>query len=337
MRLLRHHIARTLLALGLATGIGAKAQAPTHDSAPPASFVIPAWAFPTFSPPFVAAATPYDSIVLLHVPASRQAFTLARVKDRFAPPDWFPASHPRMPDIVAHGRKPAVNACGFCHLPDGRGRAENAQLAGLSADYMVRQVSDFRTGVRKGAVEDWAPSKAMHDLSLAVTDAEVAEAARYFARIRATRRVTVVEREGIPRTFQVGGLYARLPSGGTEPIGQRIIEVTEDLERHDLRDPQVGFVAYVPPGSIARGRTLAMAVGTVPVTGCAACHGPSLRGVGAVPAIAGRSPTYLFRQLVGFKTGARSSPAGAPMQLVVSSLSVDDMIAAAAFAGSRRP
>ena len=337
MRFLRYYPALTLVALGFAMSTGAKAQTPSPDAAAPLPFVIPAWAFPTTSSPFVAAKPPYDSVALLHVPASAQAFTLARVKDRFAPPDWFPTAHPRMPDIVAHGRKPAVNACGFCHLPDGRGRAENAQLAGLSADYIVRQMSDFRAGLRKGAIEDWAPSKGMRDLSLAVTEAEVADAARYFARIRAVPRVKVIERANIPLTYEVGGLYARLPSGGTEPIGQRIVELTEDVERHDLRDPTVGFLAYVPPGSIARGRTLATADGTVPVTACAACHGPSLRGAGAVPPIAGRSPSYLFRQLVGFRTGARSSPAGSPMQLVASKLSIDDMIAAVAYAGSRRP
>ena len=36
-----------------------------------------------------------------------------------------------MPDIVAHGKRPDVRACGLCHYPNGKGRQENAGVAGL--------------------------------------------------------------------------------------------------------------------------------------------------------------------------------------------------------------
>jgi cytochrome c553 len=40
---------------------------------------------------------------------------------------------------------------------------------------------------------------------------------------------------------------------------------------------------------------------TVP---CGMCHGPDWRGLGPIPGIAGRSPSYLARQLYDFQRGA---------------------------------
>ena len=41
----------------------------------------------------------------------------------------------------------------------------------------------------------------------------------------------------------------------TEPIAGRLIEVPSDEEQNErLRNPRVGFIAYVPPGSLARGK-----------------------------------------------------------------------------------
>src|SRR5205823_12035086 len=57
-------------------------------------------------------------------------FTLAQIRDGFGPADWFPGDHPAMPEIVAHGRRPDVRACALCHYPNGKGRAENAPIAG---------------------------------------------------------------------------------------------------------------------------------------------------------------------------------------------------------------
>jgi cytochrome c553 len=89
-------------------------------------------------------------------------------------------------------------------------------------------------------------------------------------------------------------------------------------------------------GSVERGRRLAT-TGDGRTLACAGCHGPGLRGVGEVPPIAGRSPTYLMRQLVAFRTGARDTPAAGPMRTVVAQLDVDEMIALAAYVGSVQP
>jgi cytochrome c553 len=56
-----------------------------------------------------------------------------------------------------------------------------------------------------------------------------------------------------------------------------------------------------------------------------------------VPPLAGRSPSYLLRQLLAFNTGTRSSAAGAPMRAVATTLTLADMIAAAAYAGTLTP
>ncbi len=80
-----------------------------------------------------------------------------------------------------------------------------------------------------------------------------------------------------------------------------------------------------------------IAAGAGPAPACATCHGIDLRGVGLVPPIAGRSPTYILRQLLAFRTGARATPAGAAMTPAVADLGLDDMVAVAAYVASRGP
>ena len=293
------------------------------------------WAFPGQSKDLPNAKPPFDTVTPLHVPHSARTFTMAQAKDVNAPPDWYPATHPTMPPSVAQGQKGRVWACGYCHLPDGQGRAENAMLAGLPAAYMERQVAAIRAGTRHGAVTSYGPSIRMHDAADSATVREVREAARYFSRIRAKARYVVVERRTIPATYEAGGLYSERAGADSQPLGQRIIELTDNLERHELRDAAGTFTAYVPPGSIVAGRRIAQGKAADPTT-CATCHGPALRGLALAPPIAGRSPTYLFRQLIGFKTGARGGVASAPMQKAVAGLSVNDMIAVSAYAGSLR-
>jgi cytochrome c553 len=322
----------TLILIGAAP-LGAQAS-PTVTSSPATAAEPPAWAMP-LNPP---APAPFDSVTPRRIPGSRMTYTDQRAHDRFNIPDWYPESHPVMPDVIARGRRPAVWACGYCHLPDGGGRPENAALAGLPAKYIVQQVAAFRSGAR-GA--PWhAPNKPadfMRSVADSATQSEVAVAARYFSRLSLRRRAQVVEAERIPRVRPGVGLYFLAPKGGDEPLGQRLIEVATDAERHELRDARVEYVAYVPPGSIARGRALATRGVPGVVQSCTTCHGPRLRGVGLVPPLAGRSPSYMLRQLLGFAAGARSSPEAAPMRAVAAALRLDDMIAAAAYAGSRAP
>jgi cytochrome c553 len=135
----------------------------------------------------------------------------------------------------------------------------------------------------------------------------------------------------------VGWVYAAIPGALQEPLGERLIEISPDPMRHEHRDDAMPYVAYVPPGSIARGRVMASSGANGLTLACIACHGGQLRGAGFIPAIAGRSPSYLLRQLLAFQTGARTSAAGQPMQAVVARLKITDMIDVAAYAASLPP
>ncbi len=294
---------------------------------------VPLWAFPG-SP---TDSTLADSTRLHRVPNSGARFTLPQVVDRFAPPDWHPSGHPPMPDVVAHGRSPNLFACAYCHLPNGMGRPENATLAGLPEDYIVAQLAAFRSSARRNPSPGWVPGNSMHAVATNATEAEVAAAARYFSGLRFTPRARVIEAARVPRTRQAGFVYALIPGTGTEPIGSRIVKGPRDFERHELRDDGMTYVAYVPPGSIKRGRSIARTGANGLVIACVTCHGATLAGIALVPPLAGRYPTYLVRQLLAFKTGARSTPASQPMQAVVARLSVEDMIAVAAYAATLAP
>jgi cytochrome c553 len=271
-----------------------------------------------------------------HVPGSEASFTVAETKDLFSLPDWHPSQHPAMPPIVSHGRKPDVYACGYCHLPNGLGRPENSSLAGLPAEYMVLQVSDFRSGARKSSEPKHLPVTNMITHETKATEEEIAAAADYFSKLPAKPWVRVVETSTVPKTHVAGWMLVADTPAASEPIGHRIIEIPEDLERTELRDDRSGFVAYVPPGSLKKGKWLA-AGADKKMARCSKCHGPELRGMGDVPPVAGRSPSYIFRQLYDMKSGARSGPSSLQMQPLVKNLSVDDMIAIAAYASSLKP
>jgi len=146
----------------------------------------------------------------------------------------------------------------------------------------------------------------------------------------------VIETVTVPKTHVAHWMLVPDADEKREPIGDRIIETSTDVARTELRDTRFGFVAYVPPGSIARGAAIA-SKGTRAAAACESCHGADLRGVGNIPPLAGRSPTYMVRQLILFRLGARANPGAAPMRQETSQLTLKDMIAVAAYAASRRP
>lgn len=293
----------------------------------------PAWAYPVNPPGFKARV---DDGHPRHVPDSDRAYTVTELRDLFTAPVWHPEDHAPLPPIVAHGRKPAVFACGVCHRADGPGGPENANIAGLPAAYIVQQMLDYRSGARSTTLPDRAPQKNMIALSKAITDEEIHEAAEYFAARPVRHNVRVVEAAEVPATAVAGWFLADVKSGDKEPIGQRIIEVPENLEQFENRDTRSRFIAYVPPGSVARGKALAAGVDGKTV-GCATCHGPDLKGLAAVPPIVGRSPSYAVRQFVDFQTGARGGAAAALMKPIVANLTIDDMVALAAYLAAQAP
>jgi len=294
----------------------------------------PPWVY-TVNPPPTPGATPAPvDPAPKQVPGSTVSLTIAQTRDAYNPPDWHPGGHPPMPQAVAHGRPKEMRACGFCHLVNGQGRPENASLAGLPAAYIVQQMADFKNGDRKSAEPRMGPPNAMIQDAKAATDDEIKSAAAYFSSFPFKKWIRVVESKDVPRTRIAGSMH--VPAEGTEALGQRIIEMPEDLARTELRDAMSGFVAYVPPGSIAKGESLVKTGGGKTIA-CGTCHGADLKGLGPVPPLAGRSPSYTIRQLFDLQTGVRKGPWSALMKSAVEKLTIDDMIAIAAYTSSREP
>lgn len=321
IRRLGLHLGGVILATALA---GAQAPVP------------PPWAYTVNPPPTPGAKPAPPDPAPQQVPGSTASFTVAQTRDAFNPPDWHPAAHPPMPESVAHGRRPEMRACGFCHLVNGQGRPENASLAGLPAAYIVQQMADFKSGDRKSAEPKMGPPNAMIQDAKAANDEEVRTAAAYFASFPFRKWIRVTEAVEVPKTRIAGSMH--VPTGeGTEPLGQRIIEMPSDVRRTELRDASSEFVAYVPKGSIAKGESLVKTGGAGKTVACGTCHGPDLKGLGPVPPLAGRSPSYTVRQLFDLQQGGRKGPWSALMKSAVEKLTVDDMIAIAAYTASREP
>jgi len=269
------------------------------------------------------------------VAGSAASFTLAHIRDGFGPADWFPNDHPQMPPIVAQGRRDAmITACSLCHYPNGKGRPENAGVSGLPVEYFIKTMTDFKNDARKSADARKTNTARMIQFAKAMTDDEIRAAAAYFGSMKWTPWVKVVETNEVPKTRIAGGMFIAIEGAeaGKEPIGQRIIEVPENAEQTEtLRNPRSSFIAHVPKGSIKKGEAVATR------GQCAVCHGESLTGLGPVPGIAGRSPSYLVRQMYDMQRGVRSGSWSELMKRVVAPMSADDMLNVAAYVASKAP
>jgi len=297
----------------------------------------PDWAY-AINPPADATAVPAKTPVTTprHVPGSEATFTDAQVRDLFNPPDWHPGDHPAMPAIVSRGRAPDVIACGYCHLPNGQGKPENASLAGLPAAYIVQQFANFKSGRRKSSDPRHAPTGAMIAYETKANEKEIQAAADYFSALHPRPWIRVVETATVPKTHVAGWMLVATNSGETEPIGERIVETPENLERTELRDDHSGFIAYVPVGSIKKGEALVTG-DSIRTVGCVTCHGRDLKGLDEAPRLAGRSPSYLVRQLYDIQHGARTGAAVQKMKPAIAKLTVADMAAIAAYLASLKP
>lgn len=293
-----------------------------------------AWAYPVPDPP--PASTPDAGPK--HIPGSAKAYTQAQIDDQFKPPDWFPEEHSPLPRVVENGIQ--AQACGSCHLMSGMGHPESATLAGLPVAYMIRQMEDFKHNLRKDpeAHSQSARASRMNIIAAGVPDEQMRQAVEWFASLKPAVWYKVVETTTVPKSWVNGGrMRLPLPSGGTEPLGDRIITMPQDPARIELRDPHSGFIAYVPPGSIKRGEELVTKGGAGKTIACDTCHGEGLKGLGDVPRLAGIHPIYIVRQLYDIQTGANGSSAAAQMKRVVEKLTDDDMIAIAAYTASLAP
>ena len=290
----------------------------------------PTWSYGV-APPVI------DPSTVFELPGSGRSFMHGEIRNPFGPADWYPDSHPTMPDIVANGRYPDVWACALCHYPNGKGRPENAPIAGLPREYFIQQLQAFRNGERKSAQPRKFNTHLMTTIAQGMTDEEFEQAADYYSSMPWTPWIRVVETEEVPRARFSLGMYIPLEgeAAGMEPLGMRIMETPENVEHAEvLRDPYSGFIAYVPVGSVAKGEELVTTGGNGKTVACNICHGPDLMGLGFIPGIAGRSPTYIVRQMYDMREGTRRGASAALMQPTVANLTTEDMINIAAYVAS---
>jgi cytochrome c553 len=283
-----------------------------------------------------------DETAVKQIPGSTQSFTVKQLRDTGNPVDWFPNDRPPMPAIVAHRRSPGVNpwigSCGLCHYPNGKGRPENAGVAGLPEGYILEQLADFKNGARKTADPGKRNTVTMSGNAAGITDEEAKAAAEYFASIKMTPWIKVVETETVPKTRNAGGFYVPVEGNETEPIGNRILEMPVDPEATEAyRNPRSGWIAYVPMGSVKRGEDLVLRGGAGKTVACAACHGEGLKGNGNFPPLAGRSPSYFARQLYDIQQYTRNGPGTQLMRPVVQNLNEGDILAITAYLASLEP
>lgn len=299
---------------------------------------LPDWAYtpppPPGSPP-APSALPADDNAVVSVPGSERTMPRAALRvGRGEIPEWHPGDRRgQMPPIVRTGKE-GVLPCGLCHLADGTGRPENAPVNGLHPTYFLQQMEDFKNGFRRSGDPRKANTNMMISYTKAATPDELKAAAEYFAAQPYPKRIKVIESRTAPKVRLQGGMHMATPAsegGGMEPIGNHLVEVPDDNLRAEARDTRMGWTVYAPMGTLKKGQQLAAK------HQCGVCHGPSLAGVGPVPPLAGRSPSYATRQLFDMKTGARRGPWAELMQNIVREMSVEDMMAVTAYAASLAP
>ena len=301
-------------------GVGAAAAVPSS---------YPDWAYAVPTKDNEATA-PKDDGAKFTLPGAAGSFTRGQTAgaNHTPPADWYPGDHPAMPKIIAAGDTArGITACAGCHYPNGKGRPQNANIAGLNADYLARQLREMKSGARHSAEPRKKNAQQMVDFAKAMNAVEITEAAAYYAILPPTVPIKVIQTSTVPQMRSQEGMWLPHESGTREPIGVRIIETPADVDHEQLRDPHAGFIAYVPPGALAKGKRLALKLD------CAGCHGEGLKGADA-PGIAGRSPSYLGRQLYDFQQGMRHGEMASAMQPIVAKLSAADIVNLTAYAAS---
>ena len=351
----------TLFALWVGATSSADATSERSAAAIPPAQEWPLWAYGVTAPPqpgdvarpqgapgpqFDPAIPREEQLKPIRLEGSTVSYTSVDLDDWQHAPDWFPDSHGPVPAAITRGPASlgdATRACGFCHRIHGGGRPENAPVHGLPVAYFLRQSEDFRAGRRHSSDTRKPNLPTMIALARALSDEEARAVAEFWAAQDGGPRWQVIESAKAPPTRLRGNLYVKTSELLSEPIGERIVEVPVDddaIGRTD--DPRLGYVAYVPPGSLARGRALvetgqAADNGEPKTVPCTTCHGPALSGLGEAPPIAGRSPSYLARQLFDFRTGARNGTLSGLMKPVVARLDRADLLAISAYVASLPP
>jgi cytochrome c553 len=246
---------------------------------------------------------------------------MRQVHDRSMAINWFPRDQPPPPPVIVKASAPGGFACGYCHMVNGVGHPQNSAIAGLPEAYVVAQFAAFRDGARKAAMPGYVPNASMTRVAREASDADIAETARYYSQLRYKSLIRVRESATAPPVKPVGLVLERQP-GPPEPIAGRIVELMDQPMDSILHNPRGRVTAFVPPGSIARGRRIGADMA------CMTCHRQQLAGWGP-----GRSPSYIVRQLLAFRNRTRNDAGAAPMHAVADQLDLDQMVAVAAWLG----
>ena len=338
LRLNRISLLTIALALLCAAGVAFAADGPPMWAY---GFPTPAPAAGTPAPPPAPAAAPAaPDPTPRSVPGSTLKFVRSEIGNQYGPADWYPGDHPQMPDVVAHGkREQAVAACSLCHYPNGKGRPENAGVSGLPVSYFIQTMNDFKNGLRRSADPRKANTNRMIGFAKNMSDDEIKAAAEYFGAIKWTSPwMKVIETKMVPKTHLNNGMYLKMEGNETEPMGVRVIETPVNAESTEvLRDSRSSFEVYVPVGAIKKGEALVKTGAAGKTTACGLCHGPDLKGMGPVPGLAGRSPSYITRQLYDMQNGFRKGQWTELMKPVVAKLTEEDMVNIVAYTASLEP
>lgn len=325
-----------LVALWAAAGLGgppfqANAAAP---AAPPPEL---AWAYPTAAP-----GTPELRILpgSYRTPNGERRLNAAEV-DALTPADqdWFPRGHPAPPAVVLKAPSPNGPApCAECHGMTGRGMVGVPDLAGLKADYLMEQLSAFRSGARTSAEPGRLGTQVMIGVAKGWSATDLKAAASYFSSLprRSPTRVIVSETAPAMKMERFGWTYVDPAGGRARPLQGRVAEAPDSLVKAYMGDPSGRELVWVSQRTLDRGRALVRTGGDGGQP-CATCHGSSLRGSQIAPPLSGRDPGYLARQLWDIRSGARRGPRLALMQGPAKGLSPADMTAAAAYLASLKP
>ena len=237
---------------------------------------------------------------------------------------------PKMPEVVAKG-KPLP--CMQCHLANGGSHPESAAIAGMPVNYIIEQVHAFRDGQRK----DVRTGRMVQAAKIA-TEEEIKEAAQYYSAIGPDRQkwVRTVVGDEVPKgpiQFGGGGFRYHAKDGGMEPLPPNMIVETADKDELVRARDQIdgGFVQYVHADDLALGEKVA-ADGK-----CGTCHGADFKGKGDVPRLANQHAVYLIRQLKDMQIGARTDKNVSVMKPIVDKMSDKEIVAVAAYLGSKMP
>ncbi len=275
--------------------------------------------------------TSAEQVDAISLSGSDKSYTEKQINDFFDVPDWYPDSHPKMPEVVQFGAKPRVFACASCHLTSGSGHPESAALSSMTADYFIRQMKAYQRFQRDSI------TGVMIGIAKGMSDEQIEDSAKYFESLKILNVQDVREVDEVPVTY-INKRFMRLVDNSQtamEPIGERLITVPKDEYRVKARDPFATFITYVPKGYLAQGKTI-VEQGNGNAAACTTCHGGDLKGTQIAPAIAGQHANYLASQLRAYKAGVRRGEAdpGGIMANNLKYFSEQEILATAAYLAS---